>query len=204
MAEEKKAKEAPKAKETPKADEAAEKAKQKKKRPEFKEQKEVKVEVADGIKNRVRVSGVILDGSLEIKRALRGIKGIGPNVARILPRILGIPGKEKLGNLSEQQIQVIESTIQGLDKHLPVWMINRQGDYESGRNAHLIGPDLDMAKREDINLMKRNKSYKGVRHSINQPVRGQRTRSSFRKGGTVGVSRKKATTKTNKETKTSK
>jgi hypothetical protein len=35
------------------------------------------------------------------------------------------------------------------------------------------------------------RAYKGVRHELGQPVRGQRTRSSFRTQKTVGVARKK-------------
>ena len=39
--------------------------------------------------------------------------------------------------------------------------------------------------------MKKIKSYRGVRHSQRQPVRGQRTRSHFRKGKSMGVSKAK-------------
>lgn len=177
MAEEKKSKK-----------EAPEKDKEKKPSAEKKEEKK---EEAGGIKNRVRVAGVILDGSLETQRALRGIKGVGPQISKLIPQIVGVPGEEKLGNLSEQQIQQIEKNLQNLDQKLPNWMLNRQKDPESSGSRHLLGPDLDMTHREDLNLMKRTKSYRGVRHSLNLPVRGQRTRSSFRKGATIGVSRKK-------------
>jgi len=50
-----------------------------------------------------------------------------------------------------------------------------------------------MSLREDLNRMKKMKSYKGVRHQLGLPVRGQRTKSSFRKGTSLGVQRKKAT-----------
>ena len=44
--------------------------------------------------------------------------------------------------------------------------------------------------------MKRLKLYKGMRHAAGQPVRGQRTRSHFRRGTAVGV--KSKTTKVGK------
>jgi small subunit ribosomal protein S13 len=45
-----------------------------------------------------------------------------------------------------------------------------------------------MVKEFDIKRMKQIKSYKGMRHSLKQPVRGQRTRSHFRTTGVaVGV-----------------
>jgi len=177
----------------PEAAKAEEPAKKDKKKPDAKDGKkeEKKPESAGGIKNRVRVAGVILDGSLEIRRALTGIKGVGPQLARSIPNIVEINAKEKLGNLNEQQTNKIEDTLQNLDKHFPPWMLNRQGDTQSGGKRHLTGPDLDMAVRENINQMRRIKSYKGVRHAQNLPVRGQRTRSSFRKGITLGVARKK-------------
>jgi len=40
--------------------------------------------------------------------------------------------------------------------------------------------------------LKKMKSYKGWRHSLGQPVRGQRTRSHFRKGSAIGVMKTKA------------
>lgn len=36
------------------------------------------------------------------------------------------------------------------------------------------------------------RAYRGVRHQHGLPVRGQRTRGSFRKNKTVGVQKKKA------------
>ena len=55
---------------------------------------------------------------------------------------------------------------------------------------HLTGADLTLSKELDIKRLKKIKSYRGIRHSIGQPVRGQRTRSHFRTGVSVGVQRK--------------
>ena len=48
-----------------------------------------------------------------------------------------------------------------------------------------------MQREFDIRKMKKIKCYKGVRHSLGQPVRGQRTRAHFRKGRSIGVTRAK-------------
>ena len=44
----------------------------------------------------------------------------------------------------------------------------------------------------DIKMMKKMRSYKGIRHSLGLPVRGQRTKSNFRKnkGKVLGVRKK--------------
>jgi len=59
---------------------------------------------------------------------------------------------------------------------------------------HLVTSELDFAKSNDIRLLKKIKAYRGVRHMYGLPVRGQRTRSNFRrnKGKPMGVMRNKA------------
>jgi small subunit ribosomal protein S13 len=71
-------------------------------------------------------------------------------------------------------------------------MVNRPKDWESGLDLHAFGPDVEVRLRDDINLMKMIRSYKGVRHETGQKVRGQRTRSNGRTGLTVGVTKKAA------------
>jgi small subunit ribosomal protein S13 len=145
----------------------------------------------EDFRHLVRVSGVVLDGNLDIVRALTRIKGIGPRISNSLIKSTGIKPDTKLGSLNDSDIEKIESEIKDLDKVLPSWMLNQQKDRDTGKDIHLVGPDLEMAKRESINLQREHKSYRGIRHSLGLPVRGQRTRTSFRRGTTVGVKRKK-------------
>ena len=100
----------------------------------------------------------------------------------------GIDGRRKVGMLSETEVKTLENFVK--KPQLPTWMLNRRKDNETGDNIHLTMSDLDLKKREDINTMRRIRAYKGIRHELGQPVRGQRTRSSFRTQKTVGVSRK--------------
>ncbi len=150
-----------------------------------------KQEGNEEFRHLVRLSGVVLDGNLDIVRALARIKGIGSRISYSLVKSMGLDPKRQLGAFNDQEIEELEKGIESIEKTVPVWMLNREKDNASGENMHLTGADLDMAKREDINLQKRMKSYKGIRHSLHLPVRGQRTKTSFRKGSTVGVKRKK-------------
>jgi len=140
----------------------------------------------------VRISGVVVDGKLTIPKALMKIKGVGPRVAESIVPKFGYNSEVRIGSLKEEQINSIEESLEKISSSLPAWMLNRRKDIETGADAHNIGPELDMQRREDINREKKTKSYRGVRHHLNLPVRGQRTKSSFRKGSTIGVSRKKA------------
>jgi small subunit ribosomal protein S13 len=139
----------------------------------------------------VRLAGVVVDGNLPLTKALMKIKGVGPRVAESLIPTLGLPVDTRVGSLSEEQISLIEKKFEGINSILPAWMLNRRKDMDTGDDIHRLGPELDMQKREDVNIHKKIKSYRGVRHSLNLPCRGQRTRSSFRTGTTIGVSRRK-------------
>ena len=148
----------------------------------------------------VRLSGVVVDGNLTISKSLMKIKGIGPRLAVSIMESLELPPEIQVGTLNEGQIADIEAKLEDIKSLVPAWMVNRRKDSETGDNLHKIGPELDMQNREDINLQKKIKSYRGIRHQLNLPVRGQRTRSTGRKGTTIGVSRKKAPAKAQAKT----
>jgi small subunit ribosomal protein S13 len=97
----------------------------------------------------------------------------------------------KLGSLTESDIQKLENVIRNPIKFgIYNWFLNRRKDTDTGQDLHLSGPDLEVVRRFDIQKMIDMKSYKGIRHMLGLPVRGQRTRSGFRKGRVVGVVRK--------------
>ena len=141
-------------------------------------------------KKLIRFMEAVLDGNLASERALRNIKGIGPSFAKIVCVTSGIDPKKKLSDLSADELASLEKHIK--NPEMPPWMLNRRKDPESGKNIHLTGNSLDFSRREDINAMKKMRSYKGIRHEQGQPVRGQRTRSTFRTKKTVDVMKKSA------------
>ena len=65
--------------------------------------------------------------------------------------------------------------------------MNRRKDLESGKNLHLITSDIELTVRNDIEREKTTNSWRGIRHMFGLKVRGQRTRTTGRKGGAVGV-----------------
>jgi len=92
-------------------------------------------------------------------------------------------------DLGEKEIEKITAFIK--NPQIPEWMLNRRKDLETGTSKHLLTNDLDFAKETDIRFLKKIKSYKGWRHATGQPVRGQRTKSHFRHGSSVGVAKSK-------------
>ncbi|MEK6908454.1 MAG: 30S ribosomal protein S13 [Nanoarchaeota archaeon] len=162
--------------------------KQQKKEPKqdhkLKQQKE-----EEFLESLIRIHGKDIPGNKKIYAGLTYIKGISWSVSNAICRILKIDKKTKISELSKKQIEEIESFLQ--KPMLFEYLKNRQRDYDTGESKHILTNELDMAKDFDIKRMRQIKSYKGMRHALKQPVRGQRTRSHFRTTGVaVGVKKK--------------
>jgi len=135
--------------------------------------------------------GVTLDGSKTTPHAICGIKGIGVNLAYAIVKKANLDSDTRLGNLSDAEIKRLEDTIENItERGLPNWMFNRRKDPQTGKDLHLLGSDLTLKWREDIEFMKEIRSWKGLRHSYGLKVRGQRTKTAARKGRSIGVSKK--------------
>jgi len=136
----------------------------------------------------VRIAGKDLEGNKKIVAALSDIRGVGENFAAAVVKKVGIEPGVRIGTLSEQQVHTVEKTLQDVSAlSLPQWYYNRRNDREAGETKQLLGSDLDFAIKNDIEAEKTIQSWKGVRHSLGLKVRGQRTRTTGRKGATVGV-----------------
>jgi small subunit ribosomal protein S13 len=142
-------------------------------------------------KHIVRVFATDLVGAKPIGHALTKVKGISFAMANAICIISGVDRLKKTGILDEQDIKKLEDTIRNLDK-FPTWMLNRQNDYDEGKDSHLTGVNLKLRTEFDVKRLQKIKSYRGMRHSVGLPVRGQRTKGHFRaKGKSLGVKRKK-------------
>ena len=148
----------------------------------------------------IRILGSDMKGERNLYVSLQGIKGVGPNIANAICKIGKFDRNRKIGTLTDQEIKKIEEVLADpMKAGIPEWMFNRKKDPETGENIHMTGPYLPFRQKEDIKGMIRNRNYRGIRHMFGLPVRGQRTRSSFRKGKSVGVVRKKAQPATKKK-----
>ena len=142
-------------------------------------------------KHIVRIADTDLDGKKPIVHALTGIKGVGLRMARSIVNHLGINAMTKLGELDDETIDRLKKFVEEEIESLPSWMLNRRKDLHTGKDLHLLSKDVDFAKKLDIERLIKMKAYRGVRHARGYKVRGQRTRSTGRKGMTVGVIRRK-------------
>ncbi len=138
----------------------------------------------------VRLHGSNLDGTKLLPYALCDLKGVGIRVSKTMIKKLGLDPSLRLGTLSEADVRRLEEILNNpASGGIPNWMLNRRKDLETGKDIHLLGSDLTLRVRDDIDLMKETKSWKGNRHARGLKVRGQRTKTAARKGRSVGVSR---------------
>jgi small subunit ribosomal protein S13 len=136
----------------------------------------------------VRVKGKDLDGRKKAVAALADLKGVGYNFAQAVVSGAGIDPKMRFGQLSDSQVKDIERVLMDTSSlNVPQWAFNRKRDPESGETKQLIGSDLDLATKADVERERNIQSWRGVRHGLGLKVRGQRTRTTGRKGKTVGV-----------------
>jgi len=141
----------------------------------------------DDIRYFVRIGQADLDGTKSVERSLTELDGIGRRSARIIADKAGIDRRATFGALEDSEIEEIKGLVEGFAEEVPEWLANHRNDFFDGETTHEIGNDLNLTRRQDINRMKMIDSYKGVRHKRGQKVRGQRTKSTGRTEGTIGV-----------------
>ena len=137
----------------------------------------------------VRILGYDIKGGRNVYAGLTYIKGVSWSVAHALCHQLKLNKNMKIAELSKDTIKKIEGALSNME--MPSFLKNRRGDLDSGEDKHLVSTNLDIRREFDIKRLKKIRSYRGIRHAMGLPVRGQRTTSHFRtKGKAVGVRKK--------------
>jgi small subunit ribosomal protein S13 len=147
-------------------------------------------------KHIVRIANTDLDGTKSIYLALTKIKGVSFMFSNLALHKTSIDKRKITGELSDSEIKKLDEFV--MHPHgIPAWMMNRRGDYETGEDKHLTSGDIDFNLDNDLKRLKMIRAYKGIRHMLGLPARGQRTKSNFRKnkGNVLGVKRKAASKK---------
>jgi small subunit ribosomal protein S13 len=138
----------------------------------------------------VRIVGNDILGERKMVVGLTQIKGIGHSFATAILDTLKININSNIGNLTEENVQAIEKLIlDPISAKFPIWFLNRRKDIETGSDLHLLTSDIPFTLRNDIERERVAASWRGYRHMSGLKVRGQRTRTSGRKGGAVGVAK---------------
>lgn len=126
-----------------------------------------------------RISGVTIPNDKQIWVALTYIYGIGPKTSREILKKAGVDNTIRVSKLTDSEISKIQDIIS---------------------NEYTVEGELQRIVSSNIKRLKDIKSYRGIRHSLNLPTKGQRTKTNARtrrgKRVTVSGTAKKALAKT--------
>ncbi len=149
----------------------------------------------EGLRGIIRLAGKDVRGHIPLKRALLAVKGIGhttsKTVAKIIAKELKVSENVKVGTFNDGQIEQIDDILARIQDHgVPLYLLNRRKDSETGKDLHNTMNDLVFSQRQDIEKEKKIYTWRGYRHAYGQKVRGQRTKNTGRHGMSLGVIRK--------------
>ncbi len=138
----------------------------------------------------VRILGNDIPGEKKVLVGLTQIRGIGYNFASSILEKIDINPDSSMGYMDEDEAARIEEMIKNpVAAGFPVWFLNRRKDIETGQDMHLLTSDIEFTVRKDVERERQVNSWRGYRHLYGLKVRGQRTRTTGRKGSTVGVAK---------------
>eukprot|EP00775_Hariotina_reticulata_P012171 gene12171-12309_t len=115
----------------------------------------------DDFQHILRVLNTNVDGKNKVMYAITSIRGIGRRFANLVC------------------------------KKAEVDMRKRQKDHKDGRFGQITSSALDTKLRDDLERLKKIRAHRGLRHYWGLRVKGQHTKTTGRRGKTVGVAKKR-------------
>lgn len=124
----------------------------------------------------IRIAGVIIPNDKRVEIALTYIYGVGVSRSKKILQALDINPNTKVKDLTEDQANLLREQVE---------------------KKHVVEGDLRREVASNIKRLKEIGCYRGLRHSKNLPVRGQRTKTNSRtvrgnKRSTMGSGKVKA------------
>src|SRR5487761_1181979 len=126
-----------------------------------------------------RISGVTIPSEKQVQIALTYVYGVGPKSAADILKAADVEPTVRVKNLNDGEISRIQEVI---------------------NNSYTVEGELQRIVSGNIKRLKDIGAYRGLRHKMNLPSRGQRTKTNARtrrgKKMTVGGTAKKVASKT--------
>merc|ERR1712200_340783 len=131
-----------------------------------------------------------IDGRIKVMFAITSIKGVGRRYANIVLKKADIEVTKRAGELSDEEVEKLITIMTNPRQYkIPDWFLNRQKDIKDGKFSQVTSNQLDYKLREDLERLKKIRAHRGLSHYWGLRVRGQHTKTTGRRGRTVGVSK---------------
>jgi len=148
--------------------------------------------VPEKFQHILRVMNTNIDGRRKIMFAMTSIKGCGRRFSNIVCKKADVDMTKRAGELSDDEVERIVTIMNNPRQYkIPDWFLNRQKDVKDGKFSQVLANGLDTKMRDDLERLKKIRAHRGLRHYWGLRVRGQHTKTTGRRGRTVGVSKKK-------------
>merc|ERR1712078_851349 len=136
-------------------------------------QRPAKMSLVSGEKSNfqfiLRLLNTNVDGKQKIMYALTRVKGVGRRYSNLVCKKADVDLNKRAGELTSEELERIVTIIQNPTQYkIPTWFLNRQRDIVDGKDIHTLANG-------------------GLRHYWGLRVRGQHTKTTGRRGRTVGV-----------------
>lgn len=159
----------------------------------------------------LRLLNTNVDGKQKIMYALTKIKGVGRRYSNLVCKKADVDLNKRYvvdasspspftvlmichsaGEITSEELERIVTIIQNPTQYkIPTWFLNRQRDIVDGKDTQVLANGMDSKLREDLERLKKIRAHRGLRHYWGLRVRGQHSKTTGRRGRTVGVSKKK-------------
>ncbi|XP_034862525.1 40S ribosomal protein S18-like [Mirounga leonina] len=99
---------------------------------------------------------------------------------------------KRAGELTEDEVERVITIMQNPRQcKIPDWFLNRQKDVKDGKCSQVLAKGLDNKLPEDVERLKKITAHRGLRHFWGLRVRCAHTKTTGRRGRTVGVPKMK-------------
>ncbi|CRK30447.1 40S ribosomal protein S18-B like [Verticillium longisporum] len=140
----------------------------------------------------LRLLNTNVRGQEKVMYALTKISGVGRRYSNIVCKKADVDLNKRAGELTSEELERIVTIIQNPTQYkIPGWFLNRQRDIVDGKDSQILANGVHSKLRDDLERLKKIRAHRGLRHYWGLRVRGQHTKTTGRRGRTVGVSKKK-------------
>ncbi|KIY98606.1 40S ribosomal protein S18 [Monoraphidium neglectum] len=146
----------------------------------------------DEFQHILRVLNTNVDGKQKVMYAMTAIRGLGRRFSNLVCKKAEVDMKKRAGEITAEELEQMMTIVANPRQYkIPDWFLNRQKDIKDGRFSQITSSGLETKLRDDLERLKKIRNHRGLRHYWGLRVKGQHTKTTGRRGKTVGVAKKK-------------
>eukprot|EP00558_Chaetoceros_sp_UNC1202_P012262 CAMPEP_0197238604 /NCGR_PEP_ID=MMETSP1429-20130617/5106_1 /TAXON_ID=49237 /ORGANISM="Chaetoceros sp., Strain UNC1202" /LENGTH=165 /DNA_ID=CAMNT_0042697805 /DNA_START=120 /DNA_END=618 /DNA_ORIENTATION=- len=111
----------------------------------------------------LRILNTNVEGKRNVVFALTKIRGLGRRFADLICKKAEVDVNKRAGELTADEIEKLVAIIQNPRQFkIPLWFLNRQKDFKTGKYSQVFAQNFDAKLRDDIERMKKIRAHRGL------------------------------------------